>query len=275
MATVASNPVPAHRQYLLLLHAAWRGQLQYRGNLVLTLIGGVLYQGVGLAFVWAVVAKFGHVGGWGMGELAFLYGVRLTAHAAWTIPFNRLNSMDWMVQRGEFDRYLIRPAGTLTQFLNWSTNIQPLGDLIGGVGVLVAASSAAPIDWSPTAVLYLLATIAGGALVECSLQLGLCGLSFRLQATYALRMNFIDNIMNNFGGYPLTIFPSVMRFALTFLLPLAFVAYLPANVLLHRTGELSVAPWLAWCAPLLGPLLFAAAYKFWYGQLKHYKSSGT
>jgi ABC-2 type transport system permease protein len=270
-----TTPVPAWRQYLWLLGAAWKSQLQYRGDLIMVVIGGVLYQGVGLAFVWAVVASFGHVGGWGMGELAFLYGMRLTAHAAWTIPFNRLNGIDWAVQRGDFDRYLIRPAGVLTQFLTSRTTFQPVGDLVGGAGVLVAASTIVPVSWSPAAVLYLLAAVLGGAMVECSLQLFLSGFTFRLLSTYALRMSFIDNIMNNFGNYPLAIFPSVTRFTLTFMLPLAFVAYLPTTVLLHRTHELSVTPWLAAVAPALGPILFFIAYKFWYAQLKHYKSAGT
>jgi ABC-2 type transport system permease protein len=271
----ASTPVPAWRQYLWLLGAAWKAQLQYRGNLIMVVIGGVMYQGAGLAFVWAVVATFGHVGGWTMGELAFLYGSRLTAHALWTIPFNQLNSMDWAVQHGEFDRYLVRPAGPLSQHLTSRTNFQPIGDLVGGAGVLAAASAIAPVDWSPASVLYLIAALLGGAMVECALQLFLSAFTFRLMSTLALRMNFIDVIMNNFGGYPLAIFPSVMRFALTFALPLAFVAYLPVTVLLHRTHGLSVAPWLAIAAPALGPVLFAAAYRFWNSQLKHYKSTGT
>ena len=32
--------------------------------------------------------------------------------------------------------------------------------------------------------------------------------AFRLLSTSALRLNFIDNIMNNFGGYPLTCCPT-------------------------------------------------------------------
>ena len=270
-----TTPVPFWRQYRWLLWAAWKSQLQYRGNLIMVIIGGVAYQGIGLAFVWAIVARFKNVGGWGMGDLAFLYGMRLTAHAAWTLPFNQLNGIDWAVQRADFDRWLIRPAGVLSQFLTNRTNMQPLGDLIGGVTVLIAASAIVPVSWSPVHVLYLLAAIFGGAMVECSLQLLLSAFTFRLLSTRALRLNFIDNIMNNFGNYPFTIFPTAMRFALTFVLPLAFVAYLPATVLLHRTHELSVAPWLAAAAPALGPVLFTIAYKFWYTQLKHYKSTGT
>jgi ABC-2 type transport system permease protein len=179
------------------------------------------------------------------------------------------------VQRGDFGRYLIRPVGTLTQHLTNRTNLQTLGDVVGGAGVLAAASAIVPVDWSPLAVLYLVAAIGGGAMTECSLQLLLSSLTFRMLSTRSLRLDFIDNVMNGFGSYPLRIFPPAIRFSLTFGLPLAFVAYFPATVLLHRTGELYVAPWLAAVAPVAGPLLFTIAYKTWYSQLKHYKSSGT
>jgi len=62
---------------------------------------------------------------------------------------------------------------------------------------------------------------------------------------------------------------------LTFVLPIAFVAYFPATVLLGRTDALSVPAWLAALAPLVGALLFTAAYTFWRHQIRHYSSSGT
>lgn len=271
----AARPVPAVRQYLLLVGASARALAQYRGDLIMMIVGGVLYQSVGLAFVWVVVARFGHVGGWSMGELAFLYGVRLTAHALWTIPGGALVSVDWILRRGEFDRYLIRPAGPLLQMLAGRFYPQPLGDLAGGIGVLAAAAALVPVDWSPAAVLYLAATVVGGAAVEVALQLGLGALSFRLLSTRALRIELIDTVMNSFGGYPLKIFPKAARFTMTFVVPLAFVGYLPVTVLLHRGHGLAVAPWVAAAAPAVGPLLLGLAYLVWRSQIRHYVSSGT
>jgi ABC-2 type transport system permease protein len=271
----AARRIPAARSYLLLLGAAYRSQLQYRGNFLMVILAGVAYQGVGLAFVWVVVEKFGSVGGWSMGEIAFLYGMRLTSHALWTVPMHCVVGIDWQVKNGEFDRYLIRPVGLMTQMLTSRFAVQVLGDLLGGVGILLAAGSMVDIDWSPGAVLLLLAALAGGAMVEASFQLAIGSLTFRMLDTRALRMQVIDSLCNTFGGYPLKIFPGTMRFALTFVLPLAFIAYLPTGVLLDRTDELHVAEWLAIGAPLLGPLLLGLAYLFWRSQIKHYSSSGS
>jgi ABC-2 type transport system permease protein len=81
-------------------------------------------------------------------------------------------------------------------------------------------------------------------------------------------------VFSTAGNFPLRIFNAGARFAFTFLLPLAFVAYLPTTVLIGRTGELSVPVWLAFLAPLAGVLLFLAAYRLWRYQIRFYASSG-
>ncbi|MFJ8957425.1 ABC transporter permease [Streptomyces sp. NPDC102381] len=269
-----TKPISPGRAYWLLITAAYRAQLQYRGNFLMITVGGLAYQGIGLAFVWVLVEQFGSLGHWTMGEIAFLYGMRLTAHALWTVPMNQLNLFDWVLREGEFDRYLVRPVGPLMQLLTRKLSVEVAGDMIGGLGLLIAAACVAPVDWSAAAVGMLFAAVVGGAMVEASLQLFICSFSFRVLSTRTLRFQ-IDGIFNNFGGYPLKVFPSGVRFALTFLMPLAFVAYLPATALLERTDELSVSPWLATSAPLAGPVLLALAYQMWRLQLRHHTSTGT
>lgn len=263
----------AIRAYFLLLGAAYRAELQYRGNLFLMILGGIAYQGIGLAFIGAVLHRFGAIGGWGFTEIAFLYGLRLTAHGMWVVPFGQLNSIDLVVREGEFDRYLVRPANPLLQLLTRRLHLTAFGDLIGGVILLTTVSTIAPVDWSPLAVGYLLLALVGGALVEVSFQLAIAAGAFRMLTTNGLRIA-VDQIFNTVGSYPMKIFSTGVRFGLTFALPLAFVAYLPATVLLGRTGELSVPEWLAYAAPAAGVALFAGAYKLWMHQTRNYTSSG-
>lgn len=261
------------RIYLALLVAAFRSQLQYRGNLLLSMIGGVLFQTAGLAFVWVVVSKFGGIGGWSLAEVAFLYGLRLMAHAAFTAPLSQIFLLDLVVREGEFDRYLVRPVGALVQLVTRGVQLSVLGDLVAGAAVLAAAAQLVDVDWTPPALAFLVLAVAGGALVEAAVQLAVSTLSFRMVSVRSIRVT-IDQIFGTFSGYPLSIFPTAVRFGVTFLLPLAFVAYLPATVLLDRTGELSVSPWFAYLSPLAGGLLFYAAYLFWRRQTRHYNSTG-
>jgi ABC-2 type transport system permease protein len=257
----------------LLARAAYRGEFQYRANFLMGVLGGLVYQGSSLAVIGVVLARFGSIGGWGLPEVAFLYGMRLTAHALFMVPFAQLAQVDHVVREGEFDRYLTRPAGLLTQVITRRSSTMAVGDLIGGVAVLAVAVGRVPVHWTVPAVGYLVLAVVGGAMVEGAFHVGGSALVFRLLSTFHLKLIF-DMTFNTFGNYPMRIFRGGVRFGLTFAFPLAFVAYLPATVLLDRTGELSVPRWLALGAPLVGALLFAAAYRFWRHQTRYYTSSG-
>lgn len=261
------------RVYLILLGAAVRAEVQYRANFLINVLGGLCYQGVGLAFIWAVLSQFGTIGGWSLPEVAFLYAIRLTAHGLWIVPFGQLISVDDVVRQGEYDRYLVRPANPLIQLFTRRIHLTALGDLLGGLLLLAATSVLAPVAWSPGAVAFLLLAVVGGAMVELSLQLGASALTFRLLSTLSLKIG-IDSVFNEAGSYPLKIFGGAARFGLTFVFPLAFVAYLPSTVLLGRTGELAVPVWLAWGSPVVGGLLLTSALLFWNRQSRYYTSSG-
>jgi ABC-2 type transport system permease protein len=261
------------RAYWILLGAAMRAELQYRANFLIMMIGGICYQGVGLAFIWTVLSRFGTIGGWSLSEIAFLYAIRLTAHGLWVVPLGQLINVDEVVRLGEYDRYLVRPANPLIQLLTRRMHLTATGDLVGGLLLLAFTAGYAPVDWSPGMVGFLVLALLGGAMVEGSLQLAASALVFRLLSTLSLKFG-IDSVFNDFGNYPLKIFGPAARFGLTFLFPLAFVAYLPASVLLSRTGELAVPTWLAWSSPLVGGGLLFLAYRLWSWQSRYYTSPG-
>jgi len=257
----------------LLVGAALRAELQYRGNLLLLILGGLSFQIIGLAFIGAVVYRFGDIGGWQLPEITFLYGLRLTAHGLWVVPFGQLGMIDLLVRQGEFDRYLVRPANPLVQLLTRRLELTGLGDLAGGVVLLAVASAWADVDWSPLTVGYLVLAVVGGALIELSAQLVLAAGAFRMLSTYGPRV-VVDQLFNTMSHYPMHIFDAGVRFGLTFALPLAFVSYVPATILLGREGELSIPYGLALLTPLVGAGLFAGAYRVWVRQIRQYNSSG-
>src|SRR5262249_11180686 len=140
-------------------------------------------------------------------------------------------SLEWQVRQGEFDRYLVRPTSPLLQLLCQRVHISVFGDLIGGLALFVAANSLVAVDWTAPALLYLVLALAGGALIELALRVLFSALAFRFLSANAF-MFLLDTLFSNFANYPLKIFGSVLEFLLTFGLPLAFMAYFPAVVLL-------------------------------------------
>jgi ABC-2 type transport system permease protein len=261
------------RLYFVLLGAGLRGTLQYRANFVIWIVTGLVYQLTGFVFIWVVLTRFQAIAGWTLGEVAFLYGLRLLGHGTYLLVFGRLIEIEHLVREAEFDRFLVRPVPALVQVMTRQFPVNAIGDFGGGAILFIAANSLAGVGWSPPAILFLALTVTGAALVESGIALAIASLNFRFLSTRGL-VRVVDDIFSNFGNYPIRIFGGLLQFLLTFALPVAFVAYLPATVLLARTEELVIHPAFAYLAPLAGAVVFGLAYAFWRREIRHYQSSG-
>jgi ABC-2 type transport system permease protein len=118
-----------------------------------------------------------------------------------------------------------------------------------------------------------LIAILGGGLVETGIQTLLSALAFRIRSTRSLKI-LVDGLINTLGPYPILIFGPVGAGLLTFVLPVAFIAYFPATVLIGRMQELMVPDWIAIGSPLFGPVLAWVAYRLFLGQARAYQNVG-
>lgn len=261
------------RLYGALMGAGLRSAMEYRLNFVIGLSMGVVYQLTGFAFIWVVLSRFQAIAGWSIGEVAFLYGLRLLGHGAGLLTFGLMHEIENVIREGAFDRLLVRPAPTLLQLATRRFPVAAIGDFGGGIVLFLGANAIAGVDWTPPAVAFLVLTVIGAALIESGIKLALASLSFRFLSTRQALFT-VDDVFNNFGNYPMRIFGNVLQLLLTFALPVAFVAYLPATVLLGRTGELSIHPLFAYLAPMAGVVVFFLAARFWHREMRHYQSSG-
>jgi ABC-2 type transport system permease protein len=253
--------------------AGLRSALQYRTDTLIVIVMALVFQGTGFAFAWVVLTRFESIGGWTLGDIVFLYGLRLIVHAVAGVLAGPFFGLEAQVRSGDFDRYLVRPVPPLLQFMTQSVQISVLGDLLGGLAIFVAANALTGIAWTLPAMIYLLLAILGGALVELASRILIGALSFRLLTSQSF-MFLSDSVFSTYGNYPLSIFGAALGFLFTFVVPLAFVAYLPVTVLLDRTAELQVNPVLAYAAPLAGVIWLAIAVRVFDGQMGNYQSAG-
>jgi ABC-2 type transport system permease protein len=77
--------------------------------------------------------------------------------------------------------------------------------------------------------------------------------------------------MGTFGNYPLKILPAGISASLTFVLPLAFIAYFPVAVLTGHASGLGVPSMLAAAAPAVGAASFVGSRILWNASLRRYK----
>jgi ABC-2 type transport system permease protein len=115
--------------------------------------------------------------------------------------------------------------------------LNALGDSFAPV-LLFAVARLDP-DWAAWQILYLVAAVIGGMLLEGAVQTLVSILTFRYTIGISVFMWF-DRMIATFGNYPFSILPLAARAVLTYVLPVAFVAYLPAAVLTGRIDSTGV-----------------------------------
>jgi ABC-2 type transport system permease protein len=235
-------------------------------------IAGLVIEGTGLAVVWTMLSRFNTIRGWTFSEMLYLYGFLMLTSSFTTLVFSFSPGFQWVVREGQFDRYLVRPLPPLVQLMTSRLHVPNVGPFLGGVIIFIAANTLVRIDWSPATGLYLILALIGSCLLQAAFNLVIAGLTFRLLSTNVL-FNLVSNLFR-FTYYPLTIFTSPLRFFLTFILPFAFMGYLPATVLLNRTGEISIPVIFAYLAPLAGIILVVPGYWFFSRQIRYYQSAG-
>ncbi|AWL85508.1 hypothetical protein BF14_005800 [Streptomyces griseus] len=256
----------------ILERAAIRAQMQYKANFISMTLLGIIYQASAFSFVAIVMYNSGVIGGWVFEEICSLYGLRLLAHSLSILPLSHLWTLDSMVREAEFDRYLLRPMSPFLQFLTSKFQMSAAGDLLVASIILGYAFPRVDIDFSPATVTFLMAGVAGGALVEASIQVAVASLVFRTLNTMSFRI-FVDTIFNLTGNYPLTIFSGFVQ-SFLIAIPISFVAYFPAVVALGKEGELNVPLWVAFLTLPIGLLFSLCAAMTWKSQMRHYQSAG-
>lgn len=251
-----------------------RGQIQYRASFLLSVFGNLLSAGIEFLGIWALFARFGSLRGWSLAEISLFYGIIGTAFALAEGVGRGFDTFPNLVKSGDFDRLLLRPRGTAFQVAAQEVQIMRIGRLAQAMTVLVWACHTLPIVWTFGNLLFLGATILGGACLFYGL--------FVLQATLSFWTIDSLEIMNTvtYGGtetgqFPLTLYhPWFQRF-FTFVVPLACANILPARALLSRADLAFIPLPLAYAAPCIGLLYLLLTLQIWKLGVRHYRSTGS
>ena len=258
---------------LRITRISFRARLAYRGDFITALAMGLAWQTSVLVFATVLLTRFPGLGGWTSGGVLLIVAIRLLSHGGMVLVFNSLLMIPYIVQQGALDGYLIRPMPVYRQVLLYTFPMNALGDSFSALLLFAFAVARVHLHWTPLAVLYLVAAVTGGMFLEAAVQTAVSILAFRHTVPIAVFMWF-DRMIATFGNYPFSIFPLAARAVLTYVLPVAFVAYLPAAVLTGRVASTGVPAGLAYASPAAGPLLYILARYAWYRALRRYESVG-
>jgi len=263
------------RLYGRYVAASIRAQAAYPGSLVMMISGQFLVTIIEFVGIWALFQRFGHIGGWRLGDVALFYGlISVTFAIADTISrgFDVFGSV--FVKTGAFDRLLLRPRSPALQLLGYEFRLTRIGRLSQGVGVFTVGAVLTHFTLTPAASAILLFAIAGGVALFCGLLVLQATLSF-----WTVESLEAVNILT-YGGeaaaeYPLNVYAAWFRNFLIWIVPIGCVSYLPMLAAMGRPDPLGTPGWLLPLAPAAGFVFLAVALVVWGCGVRRYASSGS
>jgi viologen exporter family transport system permease protein len=263
----------AWRLSLRVVGLNFQGRMEYRSDFITALLMGLAWQTSVLVFIGVLLVRFPGLGGWDQGSVLLIVAIRMLSHGLVVTVFNSLLWTPHIVQQGLLDGYLVRPLPIYRQVLLFEFPINAIGDLFAAILIFGYAMAKVDVDWTPLKALYLAAAVVGGALVEGAVQTLVAVLAFRFTMGMGLFV-WVGNIFATFGNYPMRILPVPARAVLTFVLPVAFVAYLPAAVLTGQAAGIGVPGWLTLASPAVGLVLYVLSRYTWFLALRRYEAVG-
>ncbi|UFQ20196.1 MULTISPECIES: ABC transporter permease [Streptomyces] len=258
-----------------LICAMWvRSLMAYRLSFALTAFGNFAVSAFDFAAILLMFSQVDRLGGYSLAEIAFLYGASCTAFGLADLSLGSMGRLGKRVRDGTLDTLLVRPAPVIAQVAADRFGLHRIGRLTQGALVLTYALVILDIDWTVVKVLTVPVMLLSGA--------GIFGALFVAGAAFQFVARDAAEVQNAFtyGGttllqYPPTVFAKELVRGVTFVLPLAFVNWLPALYILGRPYPLDLPVWTAFTPPLVAAGCLALAGLAWRTGLRSYRSTGS
>ncbi|MFE4664133.1 ABC transporter permease [Streptomyces sp. NPDC056716] len=251
-----------------------RSTMAYRVSFALTTLGSFLATGLDFVAILLMFSRVDALGGFALPEIAFLYGLSSVSFGLADLAIGSMDRLGRRVRDGTLDTLLVRPAPVLAQVAADRFAPRRVGRVAQGTLVLGYALTHLDLDWTVAKLLLMPVMILSGGLIFCAVFVGGAAFQFVAQDASEVQNAF------TYGGttllqYPPAVFGQELVRGVTFVLPLAFVNWVPASYILGRPYPLDLPDWVAFGSPLVAAGCCALAGLAWRAGLRTYRSTGS
>lgn len=163
--TVGSRVTDGLRAYLLIAGMWIRAGMTYRTSFVVTVFGNLLLSGLDFVGILLMFSQVDSLGGWTLPEVAFLYGLSVTAFGITDLLLGSSEVLGTRIRDGSFDTLLVRPVPVLAQVAADQFPLRRFGRVIQGSLVLGWALFAVDVDWTAPKALLVPVMLVSGAVI--------------------------------------------------------------------------------------------------------------
>ncbi|WP_434095420.1 ABC transporter permease [Streptomyces goshikiensis] len=258
-----------------LIVAMWiRSTMTYRTSFFLATFGNAAVQLLDFVAIYIMFSHVEALGGFSLPEIALLYGSCSASLGLADLLLGNTDRIGVRVRDGSLDTMLVRPVPLLAQVAADRFALRRLGRIVQGLGVLGWAVWALDVAWTPGKVLLVPVMILAGAAIFAAVMLA--GAAFQFVAGDAAEVqNSFTYGGNTMLQYPPTVFGKDLLRGVTFIVPLAFVNWLPALHVLGRPDPLGLPGWVGYLSPLVAFVAFLPASLAWRAGVRSYRSTGS
>lgn len=262
------------RTYRKLVGARIRSAWQYRASFVLLLASQTMAAALEFMAIAVIFTNVDTLAGWSLAEVALLYGINGLAFGLADVFASPVELVAMHIRQGSFDMFLIRPAATLLQLVGSEFEMRRIGHLLQPVIVTTIALPLVRVPWRPASALLVLTAVASGAVIYGSIWVLTSSIAFWTVETQELGNSF------TYGGrtlanYPIDVFGTWLRRVVTFVVPIAFVGYLPAAWLLGKPMPFGLPPVAGWSSPAVALALVVLTRALWAVAIRRYRGTGS
>ncbi|MCE9597346.1 MAG: ABC-2 family transporter protein [Spirochaetia bacterium] len=261
-------------QYGSMVRAAIQSRMEYRGSFIMYILTILGFYGAQIGVVVLMLYKFERIGTWERGQMAFLYSLLVISTGLVSAIFSGFLEFSEFVRQGTFDRVLLRPLSPLLSVLCMRFEPGGFANIVLGVVGFVVANSLTEIRWTFEALLMLILVLTGGVLIQGSIRIITAASAFFTVSNDGMQQLFVFSA-REFLLYPVDIYNKPVRFALTFLFPLAFINFYPAHYFLAKDTGMLFHPLFVYLTFPVGIACMMLAIWFWRKAVRHYGSTGS
>lgn len=255
------------RYFIAKMKMSFSRDMTYKGSFVLRMMGMWLFGFFAPISATLIYQRSVGFPGWNFYEYIFFLGITTFMYGlTYMFISNMFFSLRYKLRAGMLDIDLLKPYNLLIYLTFEELNFEHIADLTLSSALIFFALY--KLSYFP-----MLSSLLFGLLLMLSSFLFLYSLNIFISAIsiYAIDADMLAMMLHEifeFGRYPTNIFPSTMRFVLSFIIPYASISYLPAMIFLNKSVQnLNIII-------IVNIVFFIASLFAWRFAMRSYQSAG-
>lgn len=253
--------------WVMCLTMSLKSQFQYRSSFVLKCFVMFITYFCEYISTLFLISKVSDINKWSKYEIMLIYGMATVAYAMSRLMLCGINNIPRQLKNGKFLMKLIRPESDLFCAMIEEIPVDRLGQVLLGLLIIIYSCVR---NFSSTSIFWLVVFLATGTVIYSAIFIITASVSFWIINSRELLGIFTHGTLRAIV-YPITIYCRILQEIFTYLVPVAFISYYPAIVILNKEGDHTVIKLVIF---LVVALMWGIAKLAWTMGIKKYEGAG-